>query len=158
MWHAEKSRMYNALPSYYKVNTVKLLSRSRNRALHQRMSQSSPPRHDLSQRVATVLINWSTPPCLIVLSPMYTSHGFSGGTSGKESACQYRRCKIYKFDPWVGKIPWNGNGNPLQYSCLENSTDRGAWRLRSMESQRVRHDWAHTHTASSSFILKQPRL
>ena len=30
------------------------------------------------------------------------------------------------LDPWVGKIPWQGNGYPLQYSCLENSTDRGA--------------------------------
>ena len=32
------------------------------------------------------------------------------------------------FDPWVGKIPWKrGNGYPLQYSCLENPRDRGAW-------------------------------
>ena len=30
------------------------------------------------------------------------------------------------LDPWVGKIPWQGNGYPLQYSCLENSMDRGA--------------------------------
>ena len=28
---------------------------------------------------------------------------------------------------WVGKIPAEGNGNPLQYSCLVNSMDRGAW-------------------------------
>ena len=32
------------------------------------------------------------------------------------------------FDPWVRKISGAGNGNPLQYSCLENSMDRGAWR------------------------------
>ena len=32
------------------------------------------------------------------------------------------------FDPWVGKIPGGVNGNPLQYSCLENPMDRGAWR------------------------------
>ena len=31
------------------------------------------------------------------------------------------------FDPWVGKSPGEGNGNPLQYSCLENPTDGGAW-------------------------------
>ena len=31
------------------------------------------------------------------------------------------------MDPWVKKIPWRGKGNPLQYSCLENSMDRGAW-------------------------------
>ena len=28
---------------------------------------------------------------------------------------------------WQGKIPREGNGNPLKYSCLENSMDRGAW-------------------------------
>ena len=41
-----------------------------------------------------------------------------------------------------------GNGNPLQYSCLENSIDRGAWWAMSMRSQRVAHDWVtkHTHT------------
>ena len=32
--------------------------------------------------------------------------GFPGGTSSKEPACQHRRCKRLKFDPWVGKIPW----------------------------------------------------
>ena len=32
------------------------------------------------------------------------------------------------FNPWVRKIPWRGHGNPLQYSCLENPMDRGAWR------------------------------
>ena len=30
------------------------------------------------------------------------------------------------FDPWVEKIPGEGNGNPVQYSCLENPMDRGA--------------------------------
>ena len=33
---------------------------------------------------------------------------FTSGAVGKESACQCRRCG---FDPWVGKIPWLGNGN-----------------------------------------------
>ena len=33
------------------------------------------------------------------------------------------------FDPWVGKIPCEGrHSNPLQYSCLENAMERGAWR------------------------------
>ena len=32
------------------------------------------------------------------------------------------------FDPWVGRSPGGGHGNPLQYSCLENPMDRGAWR------------------------------
>ena len=32
-----------------------------------------------------------------------------------------------KDHPWVGKILWRRNGNPLQYFCLENSMDREAW-------------------------------
>ena len=34
--------------------------------------------------------------------------GFPGGASGREPACQCRRCKRCGFDPWVGKIPWRG--------------------------------------------------
>jgi len=47
--------------------------------------------------------------------------------SGKESACQWRRCRRPGFNPWVGKIPGVGNGNPPQYFHLENPMDRGAW-------------------------------
>ena len=37
--------------------------------------------------------------------------------------------KSLRFNFWVGKIPLEKqNGNPLQYSCLEKSMDRGAWR------------------------------
>jgi len=55
------------------------------------------------------------------------SKGFSGGASGKESTCQCRRCKRHRFDPWVRKIPGEGNVNSLQYSCRENQVDRRAW-------------------------------
>ena len=41
--------------------------------------------------------------------------GFPGGSVGKESTFQ---CRRWRFSPWVGKIPWGGHGNPLQYSCL----------------------------------------
>ena len=42
-----------------------------------------------------------------------------------ESVCL--QCGRPGFDPWVGKFPGEGNGNPLQYSCLENPIDGGAW-------------------------------
>ena len=45
----------------------------------------------------------------------------------KEPAHQCRRYKKRRFDPWVGRSPGTGHGNPLQYSCLENSMDTGAW-------------------------------
>ena len=70
--------------------------------------------------------------CVLVgglLKAGYAAHkGFPGGASGKESACQRTRHKRHRFDPWAGKIPWRGNGSPLQYSCWENPMDRGAWR------------------------------
>ena len=67
--------------------------------------------------------------------------GFPGDTDGQESACSVG-------DP--GSIPRSGrppegNGNPLQYSYLENPMDRGAWQA-PMRSQRVRHNWATSHT------------
>ena len=37
---------------------------------------------------------------------------FPGGASGKEPACQCRRCKRHGFDPWVGKIPWRREWQP----------------------------------------------
>ena len=36
----------------------------------------------------------------------------NGGTSGKESACQCRRCRRHGFDPWVRKIPWKRKRHP----------------------------------------------
>ena len=60
------------------------------------------------------------------------------GLSGKESACQYMRLK---FNPWVGRSSGEGNGNPLQFSCLKNLMERGTWQLQFMVSQRVGHYW-----------------
>ena len=40
------------------------------------------------------------------------ARGFPGSPSGKEPACQYRRCKRCRFDPWVGKIPWRRAWQP----------------------------------------------
>ena len=60
--------------------------------------------------------------------------------SGKESACQWWRNKRCGFDPWIGRPPGEGSRNPLQYSCLGNSMDRGAWRVQSLGSQSIGHD------------------
>ena len=65
---------------------------------------------------------------------MYILVGFPGGSVGKESACNAGH---------LGSIPGSersfgeGNSNPLQYSCLENPTDRGAW-------------WATVHRVAES--------
>ena len=49
--------------------------------------------------------------------------GFPGGSAGKESACNARDLGSI---PGLGRSPGEGNGYPLQYSCLENPMDRGA--------------------------------
>ena len=68
---------------------------------------------------------------------------FPGGSDSKQSACSVGGLDLI---PGLGRSPAGGHGNPLQYSCLENPMDRGAWWLGSLESQRVRHNWATTHT------------
>ena len=50
--------------------------------------------------------------------------GFPGGPDDKESACNVEDLSSI---PGSGRYPGEGNGNPLQYSCLENSMDGGAW-------------------------------
>ena len=47
--------------------------------------------------------------------------------TGTESIYPCRRAKNWRFNSWVGKIPWRRACNPLQYYCLENPMDRGAW-------------------------------
>ena len=50
---------------------------------------------------------------------------FPGGSDGKESACNTGDLGLI---PGLGRSPEEGNGFPFQYSCLENSMDRGAWK------------------------------
>ena len=50
--------------------------------------------------------------------------GFPGDSDDKESACNAGDLGSI---PWLGRFPGEGDGNPLQYSCLENPMDGGAW-------------------------------
>ena len=49
-----------------------------------------------------------------------------GGSVGKESACNAGDIGDSGLIPRLGRSPGGGNSNPLQYSCLQNSMDRGA--------------------------------
>ena len=71
---------------------------------------------------------------------------FSGGSEVKASAWNAGDLGLI---PGSGRSPGEGNGNPLQYSCLENPLEGGAW---SMGSQRVGHDWATSLFHSLFFI------
>jgi len=53
-----------------------------------------------------------------------SSMGFAGGSEGKTSACSVGDLGLI---PGSGRSPGEGNGNPLQYSCLENPMEGGAW-------------------------------
>ena len=62
---------------------------------------------------------------------------FSGDLDSKEFTCNAG--DLGSIPGW-GRFPGERNGNPLQYSCLENPIDRGAWRAIVHGVARVRHD------------------
>ena len=53
---------------------------------------------------------------------------FLGDSVGKKSTCNARDKGNADLIPGLGRSPGGGYGNPLQYFCLENPMDRGAWR------------------------------
>ena len=84
---------------------------------------------------------------------------FPGGTGSKEPACQCRRQKRHGFDPrGLEDSPGEVNGNPLQYSCLENLMDRGAWRatVHGVTNSRTRLKQLSMH-ACNALIQESPQ-
>ena len=89
--------------------------------------------------------------CLYVASPLclhsnlFIKHqsgwirGFPHSSVGKESTCNAGDPGLI---PGSGRSPGEGNGNPLQYCCLENPMDRGAWHATVHVAARVGHDLA----------------
>ena len=68
--------------------------------------------------------------------------GFPGGSDGEESACEAGNLGLI---PGSGRSSGEGNGYPLQYSCLETPMDRGAWQ-------------ATAHKVAESDMTEQPTL
>ena len=64
---------------------------------------------------------------------------------------------IKHSDPWVGEIPGGGYGNSLQYSCLDNSMDRGVWRTTThgVAKSWIRLKWLSMHKALSTVFSIQ---
>ena len=73
---------------------------------------------------------------------------FPGGSDGKVPSCNVRDLGSI---PGSGRSPGEGNSNPLQYSCLENSTDGGAWWA-------IVHEVAKSQTGLSVFISLREML
>ena len=62
-----------------------------------------------------------------------------------KNTCAYtEEIRDMGFIPGWGRSPGGGNGNPLQYSCLENLMDRGGWWATVHGVQKVRHNWSDT--------------
>ena len=67
---------------------------------------------------------------IVGLNGLLLVHEFTKyGEESSFSLCYYLRnsYRTPRFNPWVGRPPREGNGNPLQNSCLENPMDRGTW-------------------------------
>ena len=64
---------------------------------------------------------------LIFVGSIVFHNGFPNGLVGKEPACNARGSGDMGLIPGSGRSPEGENDNPLQYSCLKNPKDRGAW-------------------------------
>ena len=82
-------------------------------------SKGSPP---LAGGFFTASSTWGPP--VLQRGIINLIEGFPGGSDAKESACNVGDLGLV---PGLGRAPGEGNGNPLQYSCLETSMDRGIW-------------------------------
>ena len=78
--------------------------------------------------------------CFISVFNLIYSLGFQGGAGGKEPwPANTGDVRDVGSIPGLGRSPGGGNDNPLQYYCLENPMDRGAWRA---TVYRVIKNWA----------------
>ena len=77
---------------------------------------------------------------LVIYPSLSMNRGFPCGSHGKEPSCNEGDIRDWGSIPGSGRFPGGGNGNPLQYSCLENPTDRGACRATVPRVTRVGHD------------------
>ena len=92
-------------------------------------------------------------------SPVHRSYAAAQGEScglprrlsGYKSTCQCRSCRQLGSIPGLGRTPGEGNGNPLQCSCLENPKDRGAWWAIAHGVAESR-TWLSTHTVGRVLI------
>ena len=101
----------------------------------------------MAPSIGTVGVHRTYPPTVCLC----TSMGFPDGSAGKESACSVGDTGDMGSIPGLGRPPGVGNGIPFQYSCLENSMERGArWATDHgiAESQTHVLHWAHTHFTS----------
>ena len=105
-----------------------------NTAFKGKVTEIQINKHNLSPSSFTLGICVCMCVCVCVCVTYLPDKGFPGGSEGKASACNAGDQGLI---PGLGRSPGQGNGNPLQYSCLVNPMDRGAW-------------WATVHRVAKS--------
>ena len=111
------------LPGCWQLRTVKLLDIYLEKILIWKDTRTSV----FTAALSTVAKTWAPQVALVVKDP----HTSAGGIRDADSI------------PRLGRPPGGGHGNPLQYSCPENSKERGAWRATVHTSQRDGHYWSN---------------
>ena len=89
----------------------------------------------VTEAVNYYFINLFTSIWPVFIEDLCSSLGFPSSSAGKEPACNAGDPSLI---PGLGRSPGEGNGDRLQYSCLENSMDRGIWWARIHEVKRSR--------------------
>ena len=98
--------------------------------------------HHMASTIKTTWTRYSSSDNERKWNHLWLSKGFPGGSDGKASACNVGEGSVAA----PGRSPGEGTGKPLQFSCLENSMDRGAW-------QAIVHGVEKSRTGLSDFTV-----
>ena len=101
------------------------------------------PQRRLSRKASIYLSAWLY---MHIYSHLHNYRVFPGGSVVKSTPANAGDARDPGLIPGSGRSPGKGNGNPLQYSCLENPMDRGAWWVTIQEVSKIwtpHSDWAH---------------
>ena len=119
------------------------------------LSQSSVDRHLGSFHVLAIVssaaINIGVHISFQIRVFFFSRH--SGGSNGKEPACQCRRHKRHLFDPWVRKIPWRRGWQPTPVFLPRESHGQRNLRGYSSWSHRIRQDWSNLACTHASLAI-----
>ena len=121
----------------------------------------SPPICKIRPWTRWSLSYWNTVVEILCWNPiiLFIKYGSSAGSDSKESACNAGDLGLI---PEWGRSPGEGNGNPFQYSCLENSMGSRAWWATAHEVTKswpwLIDEYIHTHTHTHTHFNKTADL
>ena len=92
-------------------------------------------------------------PASVLLAVTYCNMWLPRWRSGKESACQCRRCKRLRFSPWVGKIPWRKKWQPTPAFLPGKCHGQRSLVGYGPQDRRVGRDWAIEQSSREQCVL-----